>query len=170
MNDEGKKPTEPPVEPPPTEPPKGEPGPVPTSWGDVFQHPRFKELNQRAKDAEEKLAQIEEQAKKENETKLAEQQKWQELAEARQKEIDPLKTENDRLRVAMEKQVPPELMDRIQGKTAEEMREDADKLMQFMKPATRGVPPAGSGRPAAPVDLSKMSPEEIRESKDKLIQ
>lgn len=133
------------------------PGPVP--------YERFKEVNDQLKTFQDQLAQLQAAQKLANEQKLADEKKWQELAEARAKEIDPLKLENLRLRVAMEKGLPTDLIDRLQGKTQEELAADADKLLQFVKPASGpGVPPAGRGGSPAPVDFSKMSPEEIRKA------
>jgi len=61
--------TQPPVGPPPT-------------WDEVFKHPRFAQLNQRAKEAEKKLTDLEQAAEDAKQTQLVEQQKFKELYEA----------------------------------------------------------------------------------------
>ena len=154
---------------PPAAPPEPTPGAdegdFPTSWKEVFEHKRFKELTTRAQTAEAALSKIQADQKKAADKALADQQKWQELAEQRQAEIDPLKAENLRLRVALKKRLPEEMIDRLRGATAEEMETDADTLLQLLKPSTGpGVPPAprNSGGNQA-LDLSKMTPAEIRE-------
>ncbi len=55
----------------------------------LFNHPRFKNLNERAKQADALKAQQEEDQKK----ALAEQGKWKELAEQREKEVGEAKTQ-----------------------------------------------------------------------------
>jgi len=58
---------------------------------------RFDEVNQQAKDLQEKLDQIERDQKKATEERLAKQDKWKELAENRGKELDEAKVKADRL-------------------------------------------------------------------------
>jgi hypothetical protein len=57
-------------------------------------------------------------------------------------ELDPLKGENLRLRVAMDKKLPAELVDRLRGGTEDELKADADKLLELVKPATEPPPNA----------------------------
>lgn len=45
------------------------------------------------------------------------------------------KAENLRLRVALEKKLPPELIDRLRGGTKAEVEADADALLKLVKPA-----------------------------------
>ena len=51
-------------------------------WAEVFKHPRFSNLNERAKKAEAELAKLKKQFEKEQEEKLKEENKYQELYEA----------------------------------------------------------------------------------------
>jgi len=75
-------------------------------------------------------------------------QELQELKAAQQSETEKLtgkatkleqesqsaKAENMRLRVAMEKQLPADLIDRLRGSSKEELEADADKLLELVKP------------------------------------
>jgi len=61
-------------------------------WEKVFQHPRFKELNERAKTAETQLAEIKANEEKEHQKKLKEEGKLQELLEAKEKELEELRS------------------------------------------------------------------------------
>jgi membrane protein involved in colicin uptake len=75
----------------------GQPQPAadapPQSWDEVFKHPRFKELQKMAKEAQAALeAQKQAQAQAE-ETKLKEQAKWQELYEAERTRAEQVKAE-----------------------------------------------------------------------------
>jgi hypothetical protein len=46
--------------------------------------------------------------------------------------LTPLQTDNLRLRVALEKNLPAPLIDRLKGGTKEEMEGDADELLKFV--------------------------------------
>lgn len=54
-----------------------------------------------------------------------------------------------RHRVAASKQLPPELADRLQGKNEKELGEDADRLLELVKPSGQkaGDSDAGKGEP-----------------------
>ena len=47
-------------------------------------------------------------------------------------------SENLRLRVALEKRLPVELVDRLRGATKQELEADADELMKLVKPSGSG--------------------------------
>ena len=151
-------PTTPPPADPPASPPSGQPGPVP--------YDRFKEVNDRLKQTEERLAEIERAEKDAKEKALAEQSRWQELAEQRETELKAEQRKRTRLEVATRKGIPPDLAGRLQGETIEEMEKDADSLLAFLKPASGpGVPPGSPrGQGKKPLDFSNMTPEEIREA------
>lgn len=143
------------------------PGPVP--------YERFKEVNERAKQMESRLAQIEADAKARQEKELVEQQKWQELAQAREQELRQLQSEQMRMRVASSKNLPLDLADRLRGETEDEISEDADRLLSFIQAnqpqpqSGPGVPPASRNGQATRLDISKMTPEEIRQNKQALL-
>ncbi|MBN1991349.1 MAG: hypothetical protein JW953_01500 [Anaerolineae bacterium] len=164
----GTPPSTPPAE-PPADPPAPEGDGVPRSWDEVFQHQRFKELNSRAKKAEAELQQLQEAEKKRSDKEAAEQGKWQQLAEQREIELKTERLKRQQLEIASKKGLPPDLAPRLRGDTVEEMEADADILLTFMKPGEGpGVPPAGRGSGSKPLDLSKMTPKEIREKKEQL--
>ena len=99
-----------------------------------------------------------------NETALKDQNKYKELYETQATELSAEKTRRERLEVATRKGLPPALADRLVGETVEAMEADADRLLEFAKPTgAPGVPPAGKGQPPKPVDMSTMTPAEIRE-------
>jgi len=143
------------------------PGPVP--------YERFKEVNERAKAMENRLAQIEADAKARQEKELAEQQKWQELAQARERELKQLQSEQMRMRAASSKNLPLDLADRLRGDTEDEIAEDADRLLSFIQAnqpqpqSGPGVPPASRNGQATRLDITKMTPEEIRKNKQALL-
>jgi hypothetical protein len=59
-------------------------------WEKVFQHPRFSQLSSKAKEAEKELEKIRKAKEKEDQDKLKEEGKFQELLEAKEKEIENL--------------------------------------------------------------------------------
>jgi hypothetical protein len=64
---------------------------------------------------------------------------------------DTLTAENARLKVALEKKLPADLIDRLRGNTVEELSADADKLLELVKPAVPPVPGFdGGARTPAP--------------------
>jgi hypothetical protein len=146
-------------DPPASDPPKQDdpPGPVP--------YERFKQVNDQLQAQKAKLEALEAAQKAAAEKEAAEQGKWQELAEKREAELKEERLKRTRLEVASKKGIPPDLAERLQGETAEDMAKDAEALLQFLKPKEGpGVPPAGKGGSPQPMDLAKMSPEEIRKA------
>lgn len=143
--------------PPQTPPQDDPPGPVP--------YPRFKEVNDALKELKEWREKQEAMTKAATEKRLAEQQKWQELAETREKELTAERLRNTRQQVAMQKGIPADLVDRLQGATTEELQADADRLLQFIKPPTGpGVPPSSRVTQPVNVDLTKMNASQIRKA------
>ncbi len=59
-------------------------------WEQVFQHSRFKELNEKAKNAEAELEKVKKAEEKAKQDKLKEEGKLQELLEAKEKELEDL--------------------------------------------------------------------------------
>jgi len=150
---------------PPKEPVK-EPEKFPTSWEEIFQHPRFKELNQGKQQAEQRLKEIEAKQKEESDKALADQNKWKELYEGSQKELSAERLGGLRLRVATSKGLPLELVERLRGETEEEIAKDADGLLALVKePQSRGLPPhRRNGQPATFDFLTETDPARIREA------
>ncbi len=73
-----------------------------------------------------------------------------------------------RLRVAGASGLPLDLAERLSGKSEEELKADAAKLAAFVKPPTPGVPPAPPGAPPPALDVTRMTPDEIRQNAAKL--
>lgn len=137
--------------------PEQEPGPVP--------YERFREVNQRLQDAARRLSEIETSQRETQEVALREQNRWRELYEQREQELKTEKRQRQRLEVAGRKGLPSDLVARLQGETPEELERDADALLSLFRPATpptHGVPPSSGSPPAAPLDVSQMTPAEIR--------
>lgn len=159
---------------------------VPDTWDEVFQHARFKELNQRAKTAEDALekANSELASLKTSQQKQADEVKALKsqlsAAQAGQTDLEKLQTsfaelqgkfeqtqqnlaaeqaQRLRLEVATEKGLPPALAARLTGTTREELVADAEGLLPLLKPSAPGVPPAPDRKPPAP----KFTPEQLRD-------
>lgn len=165
-------PTDPPADPPadpPTDPPAIDPTDEVAKWKAMARkHEAAAKANA---DAATKLAEIEAanktQAEKDAEAKTAAEQR-----------AVAAETALARLKVAASKGLPSELADRLQGANEQEMAEDADRLLEVMKPTTPPPPgsadggPQGTGDPSKPKqltrsDLAAMTPDQIVEAKAK---
>lgn len=74
-------------------------------------------------------------------------------------ERDTTAAENLRLRVALQKKVPAELIDRLRGDTKEDLEADADQLLDLVKsPAPGPGLDGGSRDPAPPPDDQQVAP------------
>lgn len=86
----------------------------------------------------EKLPNIDElkaKAERLDELEEAQRTETEKLANERdglKEKLGPLETENLRLRVALDKNLPSQLIDRLKGGTKEEMETDADELMKLV--------------------------------------
>lgn len=150
----------PPPPPPPASPPPPEPAPGPVPYD------RFKEVNDALKATQKRLEKIEADQKKAADEQAAKQGEWEKLAKEREAELKAERLARLRLEVAGKKGIPVDLVDRLKGESLEDMEKDAESLLQFLKPKEGpGVPPPPK-RPGAPatLDLSKMTPEEIRKA------
>ncbi len=149
----------------PNDPPK-ENEVFPTSWEQIFQHPRFRELNTAKQAAEQRLKEIEVKEKEARDKSLADENKWKELYEGTQKELSAEKLGSLRLRVATSKGLPLELVDRLRGESEEEIAKDADGLLALVKePQSHGLPAhRRSGEPAKFDFMTETDPAKIREA------
>lgn len=127
---------------------------VPGTWDEIFKHPRFKELNQKAKDAEKRLAEFEAANKTAEEARLTEEKKWQDLAEKYKADLAAMKSQADgerlarlRLEIGTKTGLPVDLANLLQGKDETELTTHAQTLLAHVKPATPGVPPAPARQP-----------------------
>jgi hypothetical protein len=102
-----------------------------------------------------------EQAAQEAQRRLAEVQDQSKTAEERARDAAEAKSaaertaaENLRLRVALDKGLPADLVDRLQGETQAELEADADTLVARLAPPQPSTPPApdlgGGARNSAP--------------------
>lgn len=91
------------------------------------------------KTAAEKLSKIEEANKTDLEKVTGERDTLKTAAES-------AAAEALRLRVALTKQLPAELIDRLRGSTKEELEADADELLKLVKPTGRTSFDGGKGR------------------------
>jgi hypothetical protein len=155
-------PAQAPAQPPAQPKPEPEPGPVP--------YDRFREVNEKLKNTETRLAEMEAAAKTAAEKELAAQNKWRELAEKREAELKQERLERLRLTVATSKGLPLELATRLQGEDQAALEADAEAILQYLKPSSGpGVPPPGRKQQSAALDMSTMTPDEIRKNKAKLL-
>ena len=74
---------------------------VPQSWEDVFKHPRFKELQKQAKEAQAALAAQQAAQEAAEQAKLKDQQKWQQLYETTEAAAAKLKNELQQAQAAV---------------------------------------------------------------------
>lgn len=136
----------------------------------VIAYDRFKEINDKAAKLQSQLDAIEKQRKTDEEKKLADQKQWQELAELKDKELKIKDAELLRLKIAHQKDLPFDLVDRLKGETEEEISADVDRLLEYVKPEDpKGVPPRKKGGHPDVLDIKSMTPEEIRKNADKLL-
>lgn len=144
----------------PTTPPT--PAPEPAQGEQHVPYTRFKQVNDELKQLKEKLSALTGEREQQTQAQTTLEQRLAALEQERNTE----RAKRERLEVATRNKLPPELADRLQGATREELEADADRLLAFIKPATGpGVPPPGSGsRPPAGFDMVGKSPAEIREA------
>lgn len=90
-----------------------------------------------ARELQKRLEELESTRKQVEEKELVENQKWQQLAEKREKELAELKAaleteriNNMRVRIGSEFKLPAKLQARLQGNTEDEIRADAKSLAE----------------------------------------
>lgn len=145
---------------PPAEAKKTDTKRPPETWEEIFQHPRFSQLLEQNKELEQWKSEQESEKQKladekaEAERVAAEEQgKWEELYKQSQTELEKSredKKEADaraqkseikalRTQIAAEVGLPPKLATRLQGETDEEIRADAEAILELM-PGTPAPP------------------------------
>ncbi len=80
------------------------------------------------------------------ETQKSKEEKLEERASSLEKQLTPLQQENARLKVAVAKGLPSNLIDRLRGNAKEEIEADADELMKLVRADEREFPDLGGGR------------------------
>lgn len=158
-------PTQPPQEPPQQQQQER----FPSSWEEIFQHPRFKELNQKAQSATAELERIQAEEKKRNDEALKEQNKWKELYDGTQKELSTERINNLRLKIASSKGLPVELVERLRGETEDEIAKDAEGLLLLFKQdandKSKGLPRTRNQQQTNVIDFAtETDPKKIREA------
>ena len=100
-----------------------------------------------------KASEYEKQQQAAEQARLAEQNRWEELAKQYKADLDKLAAERDAerraalvSRVALKHNLPPELADRLKGATEEELEQDAARLSKLIVPVS---PATETGRAGA---------------------
>lgn len=128
---------------------------------DPVPYDRFKAVNDENKTLKDQLAAL--QAKEEaGKTDL---EKLTERLTALEGDLTKERQQNLKMQVAQEKGIPPNLVNRLQGSTREELEADAATLAGYLKaPESPGVRTIPRGGQATTFDLAGKSPEEIRKA------
>jgi hypothetical protein len=71
---------------------------------------------------------------------MSESEKLQRERDSLKSEVDPLKSEGLRLRVALDKKLPADLIDRLRGDNEEDLAADADKLLELFGQTPAATP------------------------------
>jgi hypothetical protein len=88
----------------------------------------------RARKAETEAKELANRVKEYEERDLSEQERLAKAAEEAKAEAKRVESENLRLKVALEKNLPSELIDRLKGDSVEELQADADHLLTLVRP------------------------------------
>jgi len=148
----------------------------PTTWDEIYESPRFKQLFARTKSAEEKLSKLT-AAQEAAETKaLQDQEKWKELADKKSKELDELAAKTRAAELSSMKSrialsvglTDPDIIERLVGDTEDDIKADAEKMLaklgnQSAPSGNAGGIPPGTGTGFTGIDISQMTPKELRE-------
>jgi dsDNA-specific endonuclease/ATPase MutS2 len=92
----------------------------PKSWDEVFNHPRFKELNKRTKDAELEAERIRNEREQEKQEQLKKQGEWQKIAEENQRKLEA--AQKDLTKIAEYEETLKETLDAQLKDVPEELR------------------------------------------------
>ena len=157
----------------------------PTSWEQIFQHERFKQLNDRAKTAEAqakelatRLEAVEADAKareaaaadalkKQEDEKLSVTEKLQAEITALSESVKSERNMRQRLEIANNAKIPIALIDRLKGDTPDELAADAARLKEYLKEEKKspGSPPLPiDGKQPTAFDVKNKTPKEIRQA------
>lgn len=88
----------------------------------------------RARKAESEQKELAKRVQEFEERDLSEQERLAKAAEDAKREADQAAAENLRLKVAIDKNLPSEMIDRLRGETLDELYDDADTLLALVKP------------------------------------
>ena len=106
--------------------------------------------------AEKRAADLEARLKEFEDRDKTEAQKLAEARDAAERRALDAERANLRYRVAVAKQLPPELVDRLRGDTEEEMAADADALLSLVKPPAPSYDGGTRTSAGAPADMNAL--------------
>ena len=131
---------------------------------------RFKEVNDRLATMSEQFSKLKAKVAEGEEEEAKARGEFEKLHAQEKERADQAEAQLLRMRVGAEVGLPPELIRRLQGSSEEELRQDAEQLRSLI-PADGKRTPEGDPRRkvSEPLDVEKMSAEDIRKNKDKLI-
>ena len=132
---------------------------------------RFKELVDKNKDLVDRLTKIETDKKEADEKQAKEDGKFEELFNSEKTRATNAESELLKFQVGTEKGLPATLIARLTGSTAEELGADADQLLELVSVDGKVITPSANPRRSQSkiLDIDGMSPAEIRENKQKLL-
>lgn len=120
-----------------------------------------------AKAARDQLREVQARLKEFEDRDKSDLQRLTEERDTLKTELGKLESKTMRLDVATRKNLPAELVPRLQGSTIEELERDADQLLSLVTKASRGSADLGAREGAKGVkqisreDLKSMTPQEI---------
>lgn len=151
---------------------------VPESWEEIFQHPRFRELNQAKIDAENKAAALEKAAQDAELEALEKQKNYQKLYEKAQAEVTSLKPKAEQL-AEMEKtlasmlkteisSLPEQFQDIVPDGLSTQQKLDwlARNKAKFMKPESFDIGAGEKGAKAKEQKKTELTAEEKQAARD----
>jgi hypothetical protein len=103
-------------------------------------------FKQRARDAEKEARALAAKVKEYEDRDKSEQEKLEERATTAEQRAAAAERQLLRFEVATAKSLPPALADRLQGDTKKALEEDADRLLELVKP---------SGKPTGDIDAGR---------------
>ena len=132
---------------------------------------RFKEVVEANRELTTSVQALQKAEKERQEKQAEEEGKFKDLYETEKDRGDGLEATMLRKDIALEKGLPANLASRLKGETREELEADADALVELLTPGEgKGVPPANKNKSEhEAIDLSDMSPAEVREASKKIL-
>lgn len=126
----------------------------------------------RARQAEANQKELAARVKEFEERDLSEQERLAKAAEEAKRAAEEAAQENLRLKVALEKNLPAELIDRLRGDSLDELYEDAESLLALVRPREVQEFDGGARKTAKGIDrneavrLLKENPDEFFRLRD----
>ncbi len=132
---------------------------------------RFKEVVDANKELAQSVKALQEADKKRAEKEAEEEGKFKELYETEKVSRESLEATMLRKDVALEKELPADLVERLKGETREELETDADQLLELLVPKEGKGAGRGSSKKSQheALDITSMTPAEIREKSSELL-